>query len=172
MVEQLVEQAGLMTIDEFVRLYETEGPFELINGERRPVSPVVMKHHVRAKRFYDELLVYLKGRNLGEVYFEAAYVLIYDSNWVTGARQPDVMFVNAERLKAYRTADPDWEDKPLVLVPDLVVEVISRNDNYTDVDEKVDLYLADGVKMVLMIDPVNHRNGRLRPTAQRGDRED
>ena len=42
----------------------------------------------------------------------------------------------------------DWQFKPFVIVPDLCVEIVSANDNYQDVDAKVDRYLSDGVKLV------------------------
>ncbi|MEO8397222.1 MAG: Uma2 family endonuclease, partial [Chloroflexota bacterium] len=88
-------------------------------------------------------------------FFESTYVLPdrYDSNWVTGSRIPDLMFVSAERWSAYLAANPDWRDKPYLLVPDLVIEVISPTDVFSKVDEKVDAYLADGVCLILVIDP-------------------
>jgi Uma2 family endonuclease len=39
------------------------------------------------------------------------------------------------------------------MIPDLVVEVISANDHYSEIDAKVDRYLDDGVEIVLVIDP-------------------
>ncbi len=153
MVNQSTEKTELMTIQELVSIFETEGPFELIDGERIPLNPMVMKHNIRAKRLYDALVSFLKDNPLGEAYFEAAFVLTYQSDWVTGSRVPDILFVRADRLKAYISANPNWEDMPLVLVPDLAVEVISTNDNYSDVDAKVDLYLEDGVEAVWVVDP-------------------
>lgn len=153
MVDRPLEQTKLMSLDEYISAYETEGPFELINGERITLNPMVMKHNVRAKRLYDALVSFLAGRLLGEAYFEAAFVLTYQSDWVMGSRVPDILFVRAQRLADYITAFPNWEDMPLVLVPDLAVEVISTNDHYSDVDAKVDLYLDDGVEIVWVVDP-------------------
>jgi len=56
MVDHPLEQTNLMSLDELVRLFENEGPFELINGERVALNPMVMKHNVRAKRLYDALV--------------------------------------------------------------------------------------------------------------------
>ena len=60
-----------------------------------------------------------------------------------------------ERLTvaAWQAENPDWGDKPFILVPDLVVEVISPTDNFSDVDAKVELYIEDGVELVLVVDP-------------------
>jgi Uma2 family endonuclease len=37
------------------------------------------------------------------------------------------------------------------MAPDLVIEIISENDHYSEVDAKVDRYLEDGVELV--VDP-------------------
>jgi Uma2 family endonuclease len=153
MVDQPIERTQLMTIDEYVRLYETEGPFELINGERVPVNPTVSGHGERSRIIHDEFAYYNRQHGMGISYFEQAYVLTYSSDWVKGAREPDVMFYRMERITKYKTDDPEWGDKPFLIVPDLVVEVISRNDRYTDVEAKVELYIEDEVEMILVVDP-------------------
>lgn len=53
---------------------------------------------------------------------------------------------------AYKQDTPDWIDKPLILVPDLVVEVISPTARYSDIQQKVDGYLQDGFQGVWVID--------------------
>lgn len=66
-------------------------------------------------------------------------------------RKPDVAFVRYGRF-------PD-EQLPLGhahLVPDLAAEVISPNDTYEDVDEKIEEYLRAGVRLVWVISPRNH----------------
>jgi Uma2 family endonuclease len=153
MVDHPIEQTGLMTIEEFVRLYETEGPFELVNGERVPLSPAVAGHGDKARKIHDAFAEHNRQHNTGISYFEMPYVLAYTPNWVKDSRVPDVMFYRMERITAYKSEDPDWEDKPFVLVPDLVVEVISRNDKYTVVNARVDRYLEDGVQIVWVFDP-------------------
>lgn len=59
------------------------------------------------------------------------------------------------RIQAYKAADPDWRKKPFVIVPDLGIEVISPGDSYIDVDEKVERYLSEGVKLVWVMNPRN-----------------
>ncbi len=58
-----------------------------------------------------------------------------------------------ERIKKYKADDLKWADKPFLIVPDSVVEVISQNDRYVDVDAKVELYLEDGVEIIWVVDP-------------------
>lgn len=38
-------------------------------------------------------------------------------------------------------------------MPDLVIKVISPTDLYSDVERKIAAYLADGVRMVVVVDP-------------------
>lgn len=45
-------------------------------------------------------------------------------------------------------------------------EVISANDKYVDIDEKIDLYLADGVQIVITLNPQRKKVVVRRPDAQ------
>src|SRR5687767_9865701 len=130
-----------MTIADFVQLYE-EQPFELIEGERIPLVPPVMLHVLLVKRLLLILSEYEKQTGRGEAFSEAPFILAheYDSNWVKGSRVPDLMFVSADRLKIYREQTPDWGSMPLLVVPDLAVEVVSPNDRYSAINAKVDRY--------------------------------
>jgi Uma2 family endonuclease len=142
-----------MPIEEFIRLYDAEGPFELINGERVPKMPNVAGHGEIIEILYLAIYSVVSAGQLGKVLREMPFVLSYSSNWVTGSRVPDLMYYIADRINAYKAATPDWKDKPYVLVPDLVVEVVSPNDDLGVLDEKIDLYLSDGVRAVWTVDP-------------------
>ncbi|MBI5666671.1 MAG: Uma2 family endonuclease [Chloroflexi bacterium] len=148
----MVERVETMTLAEFVRLYDTEGPFEIINGEMVKLSPTLAGHGDKAKTIYDAILIFDPQKKLVLAYFDVPFVLLASADWVRGSRVPDIMVFRAERMAQYRADNPDWEDKPFVLVPDLVVEVISANDIYTDVDTKVERYLEDGVQVVWVLD--------------------
>ncbi len=148
------EKVG-MPLDEFIR--ETnEQMFELINGERIPRLPTVGGHNYVMRLLFKLLSSYTQA---GECFFEATYVLPdhYDANWVTGSRTPDLMFISAERWNAYRQANLDWRDKPYLFVPDLVIEVVSPTDGVSDLDAKIDVYLADGVRLIIVVDPQRHK---------------
>jgi Uma2 family endonuclease len=137
-----------LTLDEFVRLYETEGPFEIINGERIMLMPTMAGHSFIAHLLRD----LFQATSLGEALIETAFVLVAESNWVRGSRVPDMMFYRSERLREYRQNMPDWDQKPYVLVPNLVVEIVSPGDTYSDVEDKAANYLSDGVQLVLVFD--------------------
>lgn len=66
-------------------------------------------------------------------------------------RKPDVSFVRHGRF-----IDEQLPGGYARLAPDLAVEVISPNDKYEDVNEKIEEYLHAGVRLVWVISPRNH----------------
>lgn len=141
-----------MPMEEFIRLYDA-APFELLEGERMPLVPTVAGHGEALKSVYGALFDYERTSKRVVVYSELPFVLTDTPDWVTGARVPDVMVYAVERMAAYKAKTSDWQKKPFVLVPDLCVEVISPNDSYLDVEEKVDRYFEDGVRLVWVVNP-------------------
>jgi Uma2 family endonuclease len=146
-------EEALMTLDEFMELYADEGPFELVDGERIPMSPQVMMSVIIAGNIYFLLRLYLSSHPIGTVFSEAPIALTKERKWVKGSRVPDVMFVTAERLTVLVAEDPDWKYKPLTIVPDLAVEVMSPTDKATDLDKKIVRYLQDGVRLIWLVKP-------------------
>lgn len=150
-------QLDLLTLTEYIRLYEQEGPFEIIDGERVMLVPPVALHAFMIRALFVILYQHCNDNQLGEVLTETPFVLTYNQQWVRGSRIPDLMFISAHRWQDYIANDPDWESKPIVLVPDLAVEVVSSNDLYTDIQAKVEKYLEDGVMLVWVLDPKRKR---------------
>ena len=64
-------------------------------------------------------------------------------------RAPDVSFVQQEVIE--KLGEPDEAYWPGA--PDLVVEVISPGDIYTEVEEKISDWLEAGTRMVIVINP-------------------
>jgi Uma2 family endonuclease len=158
----------LMPMEEFIRRSEQEGPFELIDGEIVPKMPNVAGHSVTSKRLF-RALTPLEDRGAGEVFYESTFVLTDDPRWVRGSRIPDLMFLLKPTLEAYRAAVTDWLDKPFILIPDIVIEVVSPTDTYTDMHQRALRYLDDGVRLVWIVDPeaktvTVHRQGSNQQT--------
>lgn len=143
-----------MPLDEYLEMSNNQ-PFEIIDGERIPKLPTIAEHTETLNALSDELKAHVKLRNLGMVRPETTYILSgsYDANWVEGSRTPDVLFFSAARWEAYTTSTPNWRQRPYELVPDFVAEIVSPNDRVSELDKKVDAYLADGVKLIWVIDP-------------------
>jgi Uma2 family endonuclease len=59
-----------------------------------------------------------------------------------------VAFVRRERLPSADAAPGYFQG-----APDLAVEIISPNDRYTDVDEKVAEWLGAGTRLVFVVNP-------------------
>lgn len=146
-----------MTLDEFVRAYDEEGPFELINGEKKPIMPNVRQSTWIIHVLFRLLDAFSEKHGLGNVFMEQTFVLIFDkTHWVKGSRQPDLTFTTQARWNAFiaEYPSPENDNKPIILVPDLAVEVISPTDRMGDVLEKAEYYRQDGVKEVWVIDPI------------------
>jgi Uma2 family endonuclease len=143
-----------MSLQDFIEATNDQ-TFELINGERKPKLPTNTRHNNCNHRLFKLLDHFVESRYLGLVRMEATFVLPEgdDSGWVTGSRTPDLIFINAERLAAYQEDHPDWQDTPYLIVPDLVVEVISPTDKADEINEKIEAYLEDGVKLVWIFYP-------------------
>lgn len=157
---------GVMRLDDFVQRYETQGPLEIIDGEVRALPPVILDHSDAAKVIYDAILLYTHGRRMGRVYLETAFILpdSYDANWVKGSRVPDVMFIMQARWEEYaQSFGETMKGKPLMLVPDLVVEIKSPNDQRDALSDKAKRYLADGVQLIWIVDQARETVDVYRP---------
>lgn len=69
-------------------------------------------------------------------------------------RSPDAAWVRQERIKALNPDDPD---KFLPLAPDFVVELRSATDNLKKLQQKMQEYRDNGVRLGWLIDPQNQR---------------
>ena len=146
-------QLQTLSLDEFVERYGEQGPFEYIDGEMIPVAPQVSGSGYLGGEFFISLSIHVRENKLGVVFTEVPFVLTLDrSRWVRGSRIPDVMFYSSDRFKQFQEAYPDWDTIPVVGAPDFAAEVISPTDSFTEVSRKVARYLADGVKMVWVLE--------------------
>src|SRR5689334_10323479 len=109
-----IEREEQLTLEDFMRLYDQEGPFEFIDGTRKPLMPPKALHVVIVRALSIWLYTFCKSAGLGEIFTEAPYVQLYSSHWVQGSLNPDVMFFEIIRWQNYKTHHPDWRGKPFV----------------------------------------------------------
>jgi Uma2 family endonuclease len=116
-----------MPLEEFIEL-SNEQPFELINGERKPKLPNIYGHNEMISILLELLVDFVRSLKLGFVYPELTFILpgTDEKDWVSGSRIPDIAFYVAERINLYKAANPDHMKRPLALVPDMVIEVVSE----------------------------------------------
>ncbi|MFN8419006.1 MAG: Uma2 family endonuclease [Anaerolineae bacterium] len=119
--DQAATQIG-MPMAEFIRAFDEEGPFELIDGERQLIMPNVAIHVVIIKKLLALLLIYEQTSGKIEVFPEQTFALTDSPDWVRGSRVPDLAVYARDRWNDYLAETPAWENKPILLVPDLCVD--------------------------------------------------
>ena len=137
--------------------------FELHNGRLVPMSPTGGRHGNLQARLSKEFIVQGEDKGLGQTYSEAGVIIRRKPDTVVG---PDVAFVT-------KRSTPIRESKEgyLETIPELVVEIRSKNDTRAFLDEKISDYLQAGVKLVWLVDPeVNkvHEHRQNQPSREFG----
>lgn len=134
------------TANDLLRMPDDGFRYELVRGELTKMSPAGNKHGRYAANITGSLVPHVKANRLGAVYAaETGFWLKSEPDTV---RAPDVAFVSQKRLDEVGDVDGFWPG-----APDLVVEVISPSDAYTEVEEKVFEWLGAGARMVVVVDP-------------------
>ena len=134
------------TAEELFEMPDDGYRYELVRGELRKMAPAGSEHGDIAADVHIDLGAYVKANNLGRTRIaEPGFILERDPDTV---RAPDVAFVRRERLEALGRTARYWSE-----APDLAIEVISPNDRYTEVEEKVAEWLAAGTRMVVVANP-------------------
>ena len=135
-----------MTADELLMMPDDGYRYELVRGELRKMSPAGHHHGDYALAVGSSLRVFTTQTGVGKSYAaETGFLLNWDH-----VRAPDASFVRQDRVEAARDT-PGFFPGP----PDLAVEVVSPNDRYSDVEEKVEDYLHAGTLAVIVVNPRN-----------------
>jgi Uma2 family endonuclease len=134
------------TADDLLRMRDDGFRYEIVRGELRKMSPGRHKHGRIAGNITASLGPHVVANQLGRVYVADTGFLIA-SNPDT-VRAPDVAFVSQKRLDKAGDVDGYWPG-----APDLLVEVISPGDTYTEVEEKVFEWLEAGARMIVVVNP-------------------
>ena len=142
----VAEGKGLLTIEEFSRL-TNEGPVvELVRGRLVEVNQPKPRHGqicVRITVFYANAA---KDRELG-------HVVCNDTGIIT-ERNPDTVRGADVAFWSYaKLPKGPLPDTYLSVAPDVVFEVFSADDRWTDVNNKVAEYLQAGVRVVCVAEP-------------------
>ena len=136
----------LVTADELLVMPDDGFRYELVRGELTKMPPAGYEHCKIANAITWRLSAHVAARELGDVLIaEPGFVLASDPDHV---RVPDAAFVRKERADTVSNARGFFRGPP-----DLAIEVVSPNDRYTDVNEKVADYLVAGTLAVIVVDP-------------------
>ena len=134
----------LLTGEEALALGDI-GPFELVEGRIVRTNP--------AKPLQGKLVTciatlignFVDERRLGEV--QVGEVGIYIRRNPDTVRAADVLFISNERLA--RAAPDDFLD----VAPELVVEIASPDDRWSEIRQKMHECFSAGVNVVLIVEP-------------------
>lgn len=149
----------LTTAEELLCMPRGGEDCELIRGELRKMAPTGGRHGGVENNIAYLLTRHARGTDAGRVLTgDTGFILSRNPDTVRG---PDVAFVRAGR--------PAAEAPPTGFItepPDLAVEVVSPGDLYTEIEGKVQEWLAFGCRMVWVVDPRRktvavHRPGSL-----------
>ncbi len=131
------------TVEEFLAWPEEKPYLELINGEVKPKAMPDYPHACLQTEFVLALGQWAKSRGGGYTLTEQRTVLD-----VEGKQQvvlPDVAWWSPASLPVPRVGAQ-------VVPPTLAVEILSPNDTYAEVEQKVRHYKAGGVALVWVVD--------------------
>jgi Uma2 family endonuclease len=134
----------LVTIEGYEALGEN-APYELIRGELHEVAATKFIHMIVAGAFATWLGVYSVRSLPGRVLVgEGGFALEKNPDTLI---IPDVAFILQERLPPQQQRR-DWARIP----PDVAVEVKSPSNTWVEIERKVAVYLAAGVRLVWVAD--------------------
>lgn len=144
----MVSKTQLVTAEELLDMPDDGYRYELVRGELRRMAPGSYDHGTVAGNILASLHPHVRNNGLGKVTAaETGFLLARNPDHV---RAPDAAFISRERDAAAMPVSGYFPGPP-----DLAVEVISTNDRYTEVFEKVDEWLAAGAGMVVVVNPRN-----------------
>ena len=121
------------------------GPCELVEGRIVMMSPAGDEHGGYESNFDEHIKAFVRRHKLGKV--RVGEIGIYTHRNPDTVRAADVLFISNERLAK---ANPDGF---LDVAPELVVEIVSPDDRWTEIRQKIREYFSAGVNVVLVIDP-------------------
>ncbi|MCK6626096.1 MAG: Uma2 family endonuclease [Anaerolineae bacterium] len=144
MYHELTVADKVITGEELLELGDI-GPCELIEGRIVPMTPTGDEHGSYEGNLYYVLRSFVDSHKLGKV--RVGEVGIYIRRNPDTVRGADVIFISNERYAQKKSSDF------LDVAPDLVVEILSPNDKWTEVTQKLREYFAIGVRLVWVADP-------------------
>lgn len=123
------------------------GSCELIDGKIVPMSPTGGEHGRIELHLGSALHVFIQQRHLGWVL--TGEVGIYTRRDPDRVRGADIVFLSRQ----------NWPDGPpggfLDHAPDLVVDIMSPNDRWQEIRQKISEYFTIGVHWVWIVEPDN-----------------
>ena len=143
-------QAKNLTFGAWRDLPETKQRYEIVDGVMlRPPAPT-WDHQWIAQEIFARLRDFVNERSAGVVFMAPVDLLIQREPLRT--RQPDVLYLNAERTGIRGRAQLQGIQF-LEIAPDLVVEILSPSNTRRDIESKLEDYMNIGVRECWLVSP-------------------
>jgi Uma2 family endonuclease len=140
----LVDAPTLITGEELVEM-SIDGSYELVKGRIVEMSPAGFTHGEVEGRFYQALATFVGAKELGRV--SVGEVGVYTQRNPDTVRGADVVYISHERYQQVTSGSF------LDVAPEIIVEVMSPGNTWSEVTQKLREYFAAGVDLVWVADP-------------------
>ena len=140
----IVETPRLVTGDQLAGLGNI-GRTELVKGVIVHMSPTGYLHGYTEGKFYGALQAFVSQHKLGEVL--VGEVGIYTARRPDTVRGADVAYISNERKARVQSSSY------LDVAPELAVEILSPDDRWGELMDKLTEYFSVGVQVVWVADP-------------------
>ena len=145
-LDMITTNTELLTANDLLQLYSQGVRGELIRGVLCKTMPTGYEHGKIVMNLGVLLGAFVKLRKLGSLTASDSGVrLEWNPDTV---REPDIVYFSADKIPPGTRVAGYAE-----VVPDLVVEVVSPNDNRREVNDKDLMWLGYGVRLVLVVHP-------------------
>ena len=141
----LTETSARVTYQEFMNLEipdDDDHIYELLNGEIVKYSAPESKHQIASANLHLIMGGYAKQKKLGRVLYAPISVFLEEYS----APQPDLLFVATNQLDII-------QQKGIIGVPDLMIEIVSPGSVVRDRVRKKEIYERAGVPEYWIVDP-------------------
>ncbi|MGD1701105.1 Uma2 family endonuclease [Dapis sp. BLCC M229] len=135
----------IFTDEEFRGLSEDSGHYELINGEVVEMGNSGMEHGNITAYLCGLIELYSRPKKLGVTCDSSTAFSLKSGN----KRSPDISFVSKDRLLGLKRLPKGYFQG----APDLAVEVISPNNTFEELHQKIVEYFENGCRLVWVINP-------------------
>lgn len=119
-----------------------EGNYEIIDGERRDMTPTGFEHGDLESIFSELLRKNLRDKG----YIAVGEVGIVIKKSPFRLRAADVVYISKER-------SPQKPKGMLEIPPDLIIEIVSESNTQWEITDKIKDYLSIGVERIILVDP-------------------
>lgn len=138
-----IDRSKVWTVDDYLLLGEMNTPCQLINGELI-MSPAPTPYHQQILSNLNDFLKKSAKRNGGKVFFSPIDLYIDKKN----VFQPDLLYISSANHQFITQRGIEGP-------PDLIVEIISPSNIFSDRNTKKKIYLNFGVSEYWIVDPGN-----------------